>query len=64
MRKHVKKIDIRTNKMPFSWKNIRKWIYSVEKSNPHYSSENYYSYYIKTYFLGKLTLKKVTVYLD
>lgn len=64
MEKYVKKIYTNTNRMKFSWNNLRKWIYSVEKSNPHYSSENYYTYYVKRCFLGKLTLKKVTVYFD
>lgn len=62
--KQIKKLNIKTKRMKFSWKHLRKWIYSVETSNIHYSSENYYSYYIKTYFLGHLSLKKVIVYFE
>ena len=64
MRKHVVKLDTRTKRIKFSWKNLRQWLYCVHKSNPHYSSEGYYSYYVRRHFLGRLTFKKVIVYFD
>lgn len=64
VKKEVKKLGTRTKRIKFSCEHWKQWVYSCEKTKPHYSSENYYSYYIKRHFLGKLTIKKVTVYLD
>lgn len=47
----------------FRFKGIKSWIHSTYQSNRHYSSENYYTYYVRTCWFGKVTTKKVTVYL-